>query len=130
VDDRIRTILESDPRIAYAIVFGSIARGTAHAHSDVDVAVGLCAGVRLSALDVGDLIAQLESAVRRDVDLVLLHEAPPALAYRVFRDGRVLFERDRAARVERQTRAILEHLDFKPIEDLFTRAVLRAGRRG
>jgi predicted nucleotidyltransferase len=28
------------PRIGYACVFGSIARGTQHAHSDLDVAVG------------------------------------------------------------------------------------------
>jgi predicted nucleotidyltransferase len=130
VEDRIRAILEADPRIAYALVFGSTARGTHHAGSDIDLAVGLRPGVRLSALDVGEIIGRLETAARRDVDLVLLDEAPPALAFRVFRDGRLLFERDRAAMVERKTRAILEYLDFKPIEEIFTRAVLKAARHG
>ena len=46
--DAIRLVLERHPRIAYALVFGSEARGTAHRHSDVDVAVGLAAGVTMS----------------------------------------------------------------------------------
>lgn len=126
VEDDVRTILEADPRIDYALVFGSTGRGTAHAGSDLDCAVGLRPGLRLSAFDTGDLIWRLEAAARRDVDLVLLDEAGPALAYRVFRDGRVLFVRDRAALVDRKARAILEYLDFKPIEEVFTRAVLKA----
>jgi hypothetical protein len=61
---------------------------------------------------------------------VLLDEAPPGLAYRIFREGRVVLERDRKALVERKTRAILEYLDFKPVEEMFTRAVLGAERGG
>jgi hypothetical protein len=62
--------------------------------------------------------------------LVLLNEAPPALAYRVFRDGQVLLDRNHAAFVDRKVRAILEYLDFRPFEDLMTRGVLRAATRG
>jgi hypothetical protein len=51
------------------------------------------------------------------------------LAYRAFKDGRVLLERDRRALVERKARAILEYLDFKPVEDLFSRGVLAARGR-
>ena len=61
---------------------------------------------------------------------MLLDEAGPGLAYRAFRDGRVILERDRRALVERKARAILEYLDFRPVEEIFTRAVLRAGFRG
>jgi predicted nucleotidyltransferase len=38
--DALRKTLSDDSRIAYALVFGSIARGTSHALSDVDVAIG------------------------------------------------------------------------------------------
>ena len=48
----------------------------------------------------------------------------------MFRDGRVIFERDRVALVERKARAILEYLDFQPVEEAFTRAVLGAAQRG
>jgi predicted nucleotidyltransferase len=130
VIETIRPALEPDPRIAYALVFGSTARGTARARSDVDVALGLVTGVRLSALDVGELASRLEAAAGRPVDLVLLDEAPPGLAYRVFRDGQVIFARDRRAMSERKARAILEYLDFRPVEEACARGVLAAAARG
>jgi predicted nucleotidyltransferase len=130
VDDAIREVLQSDDRIAFALIFGSTARGQTTPFSDVDVAIGLRAGVSFSATDIGELVSRLESAVRREVDVVILNEAPPGLAYRVFRDGRLIFEADRAARVARQARAIMEYLDFKPFEERFARAVLRRAAHG
>ena len=126
----VRGALEPDSRIAYALVFGSAARGTSRARSDVDVALGLVAGARLSTLDIGDLASRLEAAVGRPVDLVLLDEAPPGLAYRAFRDGQVVFARDRRAMSERKARAILEYLDFRPVEEACSRGVLAAAARG
>ena len=123
--DEIGRVLQADARIAFALVFGSRARGSSHAGSDVDVAVGLAAGTSLDAMDVGRLVSALEAAAGRSVDLVLLDEAPPGLAYRVFRDGQPLVVKDRAALTRRLARAILDYLDFKPVEDQFTRAVLR-----
>jgi len=130
VIDRLRCVLEADPRIAYAILFGSRGRGSAHDRSDTDLAIGLARGERLSATDLGEIVSRLEGAARGHVDLVLLDEAGPGLAYRVFRDGRVVFQRDRRALVDRKARAILEYLDFRPVEETFTHAVLEAGRRG
>ena len=123
-------MLAEDPRIGYALVFGSSARGTAHAGSDLDVAVGLESRTRLSALELGDLIARLEGASGRSVDVVVVDEAPPALAYRVFRDGRVIVEKNHRTLVEHKTRAILEYLDFRPIEALAARGVLAAAAHG
>lgn len=124
--ERLAAALENDPRIAYALLFGSRARGRPHPHSDVDVAVGLSPDARLTALQVGALVARIESAAGVAAHLVLLHEAPPGLAYRVFRDGRLLFSRDDGALAERKARAILEYLDFRPIEEMCARAVLAA----
>lgn len=128
-EEALRRTLAADSRIAFALLFGSAARGTETPFSDVDIAIGLTPGTVLSAYDVGGIVAALETAVERDVDLVILDEAPSPLAYRVFRDGRLLVEKDRAARVDRQTRAIVEYLDFKPIEDMCVEGVLRAARR-
>lgn len=128
--DALRHVLAGDPRIAYALVFGSVAHGKSHALSDLDVAVGIRDRRRLDVLEIGDIVTKLESAAGRQVDLVMLDEAPPGLAYRVFRDGQVLLERDRAALVDRKARAILEYLDFQPVEEQLTRGVLAAARRG
>jgi predicted nucleotidyltransferase len=116
--------------LAYALVFGSSAKGTSRANSDVDVAAGLQAQTSLSTEELGTLVSTLEAATGRKIDLVLLDKASPALSYRVFRDGIVLLERDRAALVERKARAILEYLDFKPFEDLAARGVLAAAAHG
>lgn len=121
-----RRALEAEPDVANALLFGSRARGTEHPDSDVDVAVELTAGAARDVRALGGLAARLESAAGHPVGLVLLDEAPAPLAYRIFRDGQVLVERDHAALVARKARAILGYLDFKPVEELCAAGVLRA----
>jgi uncharacterized protein YutE (UPF0331/DUF86 family) len=108
MDEELREVLLADERIAYALLL--------IAQQDVDVAIGLRSGVKLNAAAINHLIFQLQRAAERDVDLVMLDDAPPGLAYRIFRDGRLLVDGDRQARVNRQTRAILEHLDFEAFQ--------------
>ena len=112
------------PQVAFAVIFGSFARGNPHAGSDVDVALGFGPDRRPAAREIGAIVSRLEEATGRDVDVIILDDAPPALAYRVFRDGVVVLARDRVALVERKVRAILEYLDFQPIEQVFSKAVL------
>lgn len=124
--DALRRILESEPDVAYALLFGSSARGTARPDSDADIAIELAADAPRDVGALGRLSARLESAAGHSVDLVLLDEAPAPLAYRIFRDGRLLVERDHGALVARKARALLEYLDFKPVEDRCAAGVLRA----
>ena len=112
------------PHVVFALVFGSHARGTAHAGSDVDVALDFGRGRRPGAYELGAIVSRLEEATGQSVDIVVLADAPPGLAYRVFRDGVTVLVRDRSALVERKARAILEYLDYRPIEEAMTRAVL------
>ena len=112
------------PDVAFAVVFGSFARGNPHAGSDVDVALGFGPDRRPAAREIGAIVSRLEEATGRSVDIVILDYAPPGLAYRVFRDGVVVLARDRGALIERKVRAILEHLDFQPVERVFSKAVL------
>lgn len=128
--DALREVLVDDPRIDYALVFGSSARGTAHATSDIDVAIGLASHAHVGALELGGLIAKLESASGHSVDVVLVDEAPPGLAYRIFRDGLLIVEKNHATLVAHKTRAILEYLDFLPAETLAARGVLTAAADG
>ena len=112
------------PQVAFALVFGSRARGTAHAASDIDVALDFARGRRPGAYEIGAIVSRLEAAAGQSVDVIVLDDAPPGLAYRVFRDGVTVFVRDRSALVERKTRAILQYLDFQPVEEALSKAVL------
>ena len=126
--EALRQLLASDARVAYALIFGSAARGSAHLSSDLDVALGLESGVSLTPREIGAIVSDLEQAAGRRVDVVLMDEAPPALAYRVFRDGILLVERNHRAMADRKARAILEYLDFRPLEDLAVRGSISAAR--
>jgi predicted nucleotidyltransferase len=124
--DAFRRALEAEPDVAYALLFGSRARGTERADSDADVAVELTPGAARDVRALGGLMARLSSAVGRPVDLVLLDEATPSLAYRIFHDGQLIIERDHARLVARKARAILDYLDFKPVEERCAAGILRA----
>jgi predicted nucleotidyltransferase len=124
--DALRRALDAEPDVAYALLFGSSARGTGRPDSDADVAIELIPGAARDARRLGGLAARLTAAIGRSVDLVLLDEAPPALAYRIFRDGRLIVERDHTALVARKARAIIEYLDFKPVEERCAAGILRA----
>jgi predicted nucleotidyltransferase len=127
----LQQVLADDPRVAYALLFGSSARDAAHAGSDLDVAIAFRAGVAIDTRALGELVSALESAAGgRQVDLLLIDEAPPSVAYRAFRDGVVLVENDHRAFVARKARAILEYLDFRPFEELAARGVLSAAAHG
>jgi len=73
-------------------------------------------------------VSRLESAAGGRVDLVLLDEAGPGLVYRAFATA-ASSSRETGAHSSAKGRAILEYLDFRPIEETFTRAVLGASNR-
>ena len=119
----MRCALAEVPHAAFAIVFGSMARGTSHAVSDLDVALGFTGGHRPATREIGAIVSRLEEATGHTVDFLDLDRAPSGLAYRVFRDGEEVWVRDRSALVARKARAILEYLDFEPLERVFSDAV-------
>ncbi|MBI3775017.1 MAG: nucleotidyltransferase domain-containing protein [Gammaproteobacteria bacterium] len=101
--------------ISAVYLFGSRARGDAQAGSDADVAVLYIQdpppGLRGLALDLAD---DLRKALRAPVDLVVLNRASPDLIHRVLRDGILVCEYDRAARVRFEVDARRRYFDLLP----------------
>jgi uncharacterized protein len=97
-------------------VFGSVGRGEDRPRSDVDVGVLLLHSPQptLEGQPL-DLAEGLEGALGRDVDLVVLNEAPADLVHRVLRDGQLVFEADRSARIRFEVRRRNEYFDLLPI---------------
>ena len=100
-----------------AYLFGSQARGTAQAHSDVDVAVYIDPATDLDrgfGIDA-EIAADLMSALgRNDVDVVLLNHADAVLYHRVLRDGVRLLVRDAKGTAGREGYALSRYFDFLP----------------
>lgn len=103
-------------RLIAAYLFGSVARGTDRPTSDIDVAILLrtpptdgLEGVRFT------LEGELERVVGRPCQIVLLNDASADLVHRVLRDGTLLVERDRSARIAFEVRARNEYFDLLPV---------------
>lgn len=114
---RLSRFFEQSPEVLVcAYLFGSMARGTFTADSDVDVAV-LYAEEPPATLEGSgfDMVADLERLLKRRVDVVVLNRAPVDLVHRVLRDGILIHERDRSARIRFEVRSRNEYFDLLPI---------------
>mgnify|MGYP001547141196 FL=1 len=115
--DRIAAVLSARPEILEAYLFGSHARGSGQAHSDIDVAV-FVDGEQVEPGPFGyrsKLTSLLMSGLGTNaVDVVVLNHAPPLLYHRVLRDGMRLFARDLRSTTVREGRALSRHCDFAP----------------
>jgi predicted nucleotidyltransferase len=115
VDLLVAALAERSEDLVCAYLFGSYARGTAGAHSDVDVAVLFATEPphTLDGLHL-DLADDLTGALHRRVDLAVLNRAPVDLIHRVLRDGLLLIDCDRSARIRFEARARNEYFDLLP----------------
>ena len=123
IEARLRAFFEEDPRGSLAVyLFGSVARGEARPRSDVDVAV-LFAKDPPGTLDAPQLAleGELERSLRAPVQVVALNHASADLVHRVLRDGRLVLDRDRAARIHFEVRSRNEYFDLGPIRRLYRR---------
>lgn len=115
-------VADSPPAVVAVYLYGSFARGTAAATSDVDLAILLQAPARPSLQSLErELEARVEAAVRRPAQVVMLNGAPCDLVHRVLRDGVILLDRDRAARIRFEVQARNEYFDMEPIRRLYRR---------
>ena len=125
--------LDSKPGVQAAYIFGSLVSGRARPDSDIDLAVLVSDGVmrgnpfqyRLALMT--DLMGLLK---RNDIDLILLNQAPPLLAHRVLKKGKLIFERSAAARVAFQVRTVNRYLDTLPMRNLYLTYLKKHAREG
>lgn len=105
------------------VAFGSTARGTQGAASDLDVGVLFDGGPALGPFD--ERREAVARAVRADapLDLVVLDEADPLLLREVALDGRPLFEAEPGTFEEFRLRAIKRYLDTAWLREIEARAL-------
>lgn len=128
---RMATIFENYG-VVFAYLFGSQARGVSGPLSDIDVALYL--GETVAREQWFDLrlkvLGELSDLLKTDaLDLVVLNEAPPLLAHRILKEGRLLFCADLRVRLEFEANAVLKYLDWKPYLEKYARQVFGCGAR-
>jgi predicted nucleotidyltransferase len=98
----LRAVLEQEPRLRLALLFGSVARGSATEQSDIDLAV------QGDELDVAQLSAALSSALGRETQIVALRDAGVPLLEELLRDGIVVYEQPPHTAASWRARAIAD----------------------
>lgn len=124
---RLSEILGELPEVELAAVFGSAARGTMSADSDVDLAVRLTEDTPEVRRRIGNEVGR---AVRRDIDLIPLDASPPQLRFEIARDGIALVERQSHAWADFQVRAMLDWWDWAPIARRMNAAAVGRLKKG
>jgi len=123
VEQVLRDYFSADSRGALAVyLFGSVARGEGRADSDVDVGV-LFETTPPSSLQAPQfrMEGELERLLHREVQVIALNRASPDLVHRVLRDGRLLLDRDPAARIRFEVGSRNEYFDMAPVRQLYRR---------
>lgn len=111
LDSALRQVLTRFPSLTLALVFGSVAQGTARPDSDLDLAVA--AKYALGVDDKMAIIEALAECTGRPIDLIDLAEVGEPLLGQILRHGRRILGGDGA-----HGRLISQHLfeqaDFLP----------------
>lgn len=104
------------PGIAAVYLFGSVAKGTSRANSDVDIGVlyerppprTLMGQPFAEEADLGERFA-------RRVQIIVMNQAPADLVHRILRDGILVLERDKSRRIAFEVRSRNEYFDLLPM---------------
>lgn len=130
--NRIISYFKSRDEVSALYLFGSAARGRATKDSDIDIAVLINENqLKKKSFDYfkNDYYNASPSFSLGPVDIVILNTASPYLKHRVLKTGEILFDRNRKLRVNFTAKAIMEYIDFRPIEGIFNKAVADRVRR-
>jgi predicted nucleotidyltransferase len=120
--------LSVHPEIVAVYLFGSFARGNPRRGSDIDIAVYTRGShsQRRRARARTEYIGTAAKTLGTDrVDVVVLNQAPVVLRHEVFRDGKLLYVRDRDDLSRFRVSCSREYLDTIPLRRTFEKAYFR-----
>jgi len=125
--ETVARVLRDDPRLAAAIVFGSVARGRARADSDLDLAVLYTDPVarESAAREWLTLTGRLARAAGRDLHLVDLESADAGLRRAILDGGHVLLDREPRRLRDLRVATGIEYLDWEHARSIADRAHAR-----
>ena len=112
-------VLEGQPAVRFAYLFGGAGHGDLRPLSDVDVAVYLDDAVDPVHARL-DLIGVVTKHLGTDeVDLIVLNRAPTALLGRILQSRRVISDKDPSLRHRFESLELRKFLDFRIFEQRF-----------
>jgi len=125
ITEKLKNYFEEHEEIQFAILFGSLAKGTANKMSDIDIAVMIDPKFD-KTFPYGhqaELVADFMQILKRnDVDVVILNDAKILLKHQVLRYGKFIYIRDEQVRIQFQIDTINQYEDFKVLDRIHEEA--------
>jgi len=125
---RLNQLFTQSP-VNAAYLAGTLSGRAAFGHlTDVDIAILLMEQIKSDQfLDYqlyffSELAKRLESD---SIDVVILNQASLLLKLQVIKYGQILFSRDEKQRISFETKAVMDYLDFKKLDDIQNQALSR-----
>jgi len=120
--------VSENPHVLALFIFGSGVKGPLKPLSDLDFGLVLSFGLSKKErfekhLDLIGLFNQIFHS--EDIDLVVMNDAPARFSHRIFKDGRLLFCRDKWALANFYEIVLNRYLDFKFYRDHFNEVFLK-----
>ncbi|MEW5707014.1 MAG: nucleotidyltransferase domain-containing protein [Actinomycetota bacterium] len=116
--------------VVSAYLFGSYARGVIHPKSDIDIAVYLKPGSKLSLNDELTLGRKIEEiSGLKPVDLRVVNDMPLTIQGEILTKGILLYSADDKERVAFETKTIALYFDYIPHIERFLKDFLESVKR-
>lgn len=123
--ENISKILEKEPDILFAYLFGSYAKGIQNKKSDIDIAIYLKDEKILekNPLYPSRVAIKIERELgeKRILDIRVLNGSTLRFKNQVLY-GKLLFSKDEKKRIQFETSSLDEYFDFKPHLDMYDNA--------
>lgn len=132
VEEKLKDYFQGRVEIKAAYLFGSVASGMEREGSDVDLAL-LTDPIKDKMESYKTMVlyqTDISRLLKRNIDLIFLHEAGELLSFEILNIGKIIFERDREANRSFMGIRLAQCLDFKFLEDRMRRGMISAMRMG
>lgn len=116
IDKKCRDTLIKYETIIFAYIFGSFVQNKLKPGSDIDIAIYL--EEDLGADIYLEIKNTLSDDIKREVDLVILNEAPPLLKYEIYKNNLLLFTRNKTIESNQKVKTLFQYNDMKRYLDL------------
>jgi predicted nucleotidyltransferase len=124
--DNILKLLENEPEILFAYLFGSYAKGVQHKQSDIDIAIFLKNPdfLEKDPLYPSRLAIKMENLLgnKQSFDIRVLNGSPLMFRNQVLKYGKLLHSKNEKERIEFETSSLAQYYDFKPHLELYDTA--------
>ncbi|MBA3061736.1 MAG: nucleotidyltransferase domain-containing protein [Atribacteria sp.] len=127
--NNIKKIFSDENNILLAYIFGSQLKGKTGPLSDYDFAVFLSQkpSFQFKYKLKNKLLSILDS---KQVDLVILNDAPIELKYKVIATGKVIFQKNSATKVEFEADTLSKYFDYLPVLRAQKKDILKVKSKG